>query len=490
MSVNRPARPRPWFLKSETILALLFLLTLPLINPWVRGDGVGYYAYARALLIEHSLDFTKDWLEANPTFRMGRVDEAQHIRLEQYTRTGHLDNHFTVGPAMLWAPFLVATHLAVLGFDHLGGHVRADGFSMPYIVVMAGATALYGFLGLLLSFRLARKYVEERWAFLATLGIWFASSLPVYMYFNPSWSHAHSAFAVALFLWYWDRTREARTPRQWLVLGLLGGFLIDVYYPNAVFLLVPVVESLRTVPTGWQKHGGASGETTKLLLAGALYGVAILVGLTPTLVTRAIIYGSPFSSGYVGLSKWNWTRPDLWNVLFSSDHGLLSWTPILIPASLGLIALFRRDSKVATPLLVTVLTFYYLTASYPDWDGLSSFGNRLFASVTSVFVIGLGAALDALGKRWQRRRTVTAWAYGVTAVLIAWNLGFIFQWGTHMIPVRGPISWREMARNQFTGVPVRVAGSMKNYLLRRKELMGRIEQEDIKQLESQKPPQK
>jgi len=49
---------------------------------------------------------------------------------------------------------------------------------------MALATALYGFFGLLLAFRLARQYVEERWALLATLAIWWASSLPVYMYFN------------------------------------------------------------------------------------------------------------------------------------------------------------------------------------------------------------------------------------------------------------------------------------------------------------------
>jgi hypothetical protein len=59
-------------------------------------------------------------------------------------------------------------------------------------------TAFYGFLGLLLSYSLARKYVAAHWAFLATLGIWGASSVPVYMYFNPAWSHAQSAFAVAL----------------------------------------------------------------------------------------------------------------------------------------------------------------------------------------------------------------------------------------------------------------------------------------------------
>jgi len=147
-----------------------------------------------------------------------------------------------LGPAIRWSPFLVAAHAGVLICDALGAHIPANGFSRPYVVSMTLATALYGFLALWISFQIARRYVAERWAFLATLGIWFASSLPVYMYFNPSWSHAHSAFAVALFVWYWDKTRGSRTLRQWVLLGLIAGLMMDVYYVSAVLLLLPFFE--------------------------------------------------------------------------------------------------------------------------------------------------------------------------------------------------------------------------------------------------------
>jgi hypothetical protein len=40
------AEPQIQARKYERFLFLLFLLTLPLMNPWVRGDGVGYYACA------------------------------------------------------------------------------------------------------------------------------------------------------------------------------------------------------------------------------------------------------------------------------------------------------------------------------------------------------------------------------------------------------------------------------------------------------------
>src|SRR5208283_5163673 len=155
-----------------------------------------------------------DYQAANDSFREARCDENGQPKAEYRTRTGHLDNHFTVGPAILWSPFLLTAHGGVLLTRAFGFHVAADGFSRPYRIAMAFGTCLYGFLGLLLSFWLANKYVSRIWAFLATIGIWWGSSLPVYMYFNPSWSHAHSAFAVALFLWYWDRTRPARTTSQ------------------------------------------------------------------------------------------------------------------------------------------------------------------------------------------------------------------------------------------------------------------------------------
>ncbi|MFI5073195.1 MAG: hypothetical protein ACHP8A_20170, partial [Terriglobales bacterium] len=354
--------------KYDKILILIFVLTLPLVNPWVRGDGVGYYAYARAIVVNHNLQFEPDWLRANPSFYLGRIDAPGHLRADQYTRTGHLDNHFTIGPALIWVPFLAVTHAVVLGVDHLGARIPADGFSWPYIDTMAFITALAGFFGLFLSFRLARKYFSERWAFLATLGIWFASSLLVYMYFNPSWSHAHSAFIVALFLWYWDRTRATRTLSQWLLLGLIAGLMLDVYYPNALFLLVVLVELAVTVARILRS---APSSKTREFRAPALgsfvFAAALVLAFLPTLISRSIIYGSPFSTGYTEVGVWHLTNPLLGRVLFSSDHGLFSWTPILLLASAGLLFVVRRDRVLGWAVVFSALTFYFLIATYPDW---------------------------------------------------------------------------------------------------------------------------
>jgi hypothetical protein len=463
--------------KCEKLLVLLFLVTLPFTNPWVRGDGVGYYAFARSMLIEHRLDFTKDWQSANASFRMDRVDSQGNVLPSEYTATGHLDNHFSIGPAILWSPFLVVAHVSVLVYDRLGGHVPADGFSRPYRVAMALGTAVYGFLALMISFGLARKYVAERWAFLATLGIWFASSLPVYMYFNPSWSHAHAAFTVALFVWYWNRTRPARTWLQWVILGAIGGLMLDVYYLSGAVLLLPLLESLAGYWEGTQ--GRAKEPIGRRFTGNLIFAAALVAAFSPTLVTKRIIYGSYAKSGYEHL--WIWTSPSLLKVCFSADHGLFSWTPILVAAVGGLFLLWRHDRELELSSILIFVAILYTIGCYQDWDGLSSFGNRFFISLTPIFVLGLAACFDEFERAWTNRRTVIV-SSSATAVLILWNVGLIFQWGTHLIPARGPISWRDAAYNQFAVVPVEASHTLKNYVTRRRELMDQIEQEDLKQI--------
>jgi hypothetical protein len=469
------------------------------MNPWVRGDGIGYYAFARAPLIEHSLDFDRDYRSGNASFRDARFDENGQPRSFLVTSTGHLDNHFTVGPAILWAPFLLVAHAGVLLARAFGSHVAADGFSAPYRFAMAFGTALYGFLGLLLAARVARNYVYERWAFLATIAIWWSSSLPVYMYFNPSWSHAHSAFAVALFLWYWHQSRDLRTLRQWCILAVVAGLMLNVYYANVTILVVLVVEAIRQYLTALRHAlGGAaaprerrdssfgSPSVAQLLVNHLLFCLIVVVCMSPTFISRYVIYGSAMESGYVPLGYWAWGSPFFRSVLFSSDHGLLVWTPVVILAVAGLFVFWRREPRVGAPILAAVLAFYLLIACYPDWDGISSYGNRFFVSLTAPFILGLSVLFDRAAAWFRSSRTALVVASSLVACFILWNMAFVFQWGTHLVPARGPIVWGEMIHNQFFIVPREVSGMARNYLFHRSNLMRQIEQRDIEQMD--KPP--
>jgi len=445
-------------------LIILFLLTLPFLHGEVDGDGIGYYANLRSPLIDHNLAFATDWKDPHDLDRLSfstdwkdphDVDRTLMSRVWEnpVRRPGHLPNYFTVGPAILWSPFLVSTHVVVLTLSHLGVDVIPDGKSRPYMAVMAMATALYGFAGLCLSFSIARRFVDERWAFWATVGVWFATSLPVYMYLHTSWSHALSAFATSLFLWYWLRTREARTGRQWLILGLLAGLMIEVYYLNLVFLLGPLWEAASTYLALWRDRADGLNGAGKILQLHLLGVLGALIALLPTFITRQIVFGSPFAAGPYSLRLWNWTAPAFGKVLFSESHGLLVFTPIVLLAFLGFFYLYRLNRAVGTICLSVVLAFYALVSFYPGWSSVYGFGNRYFVSLTPLFVLGLACALAFAERFWRDHRRASLRLVPLILIFVTWNLGLVYQWRTHLMPTRSAVYWDEVIYVQFRDVP-------------------------------------
>jgi hypothetical protein len=345
-------------------------------------------------------------------------------------------------------PFIAATHAVVLTLDHFGAHIPADGFSEPYLVTLAAATCLYAFAGLWMSFRLARQYTEERWAFLATIALWLASSLPAYIYVDPSWSHAHSVFVVALFLWYWNRTRDGRTASQWLILGLISGLMLEVYFPNMVVLLVVASEAAARF-----RNQKVRVSAYVNLRNYVFYGLAIVIAFAPTLIIRAILLGSPFAAGAYGNQSWNWTSPALLQILFSPSQGLLTTTPVVIPAIAGLFLLARRDAVLARGLIAAFAALCALIAVYPFWNLGPSFGNRYFISLIPAFIPGLAVLLSECARIWVNASAFARRAWAVAALLMIWNLGLVFQWGTGLMPDVGRVYWDEILYNQFRVVP-------------------------------------
>jgi len=436
----------------EKALIVLFLLTIPFIHAQVRGDGVAYYAYARSLLIDHNLQFAGDWDNPAKELLLVRLD-SRHVLQNPITKTGHLPNYWSVGPAVLWSPFLVAAHLMVLGVNRLGWHINADGRSWPYLVAMASATALYGFTGIFLAYRLARNYAEERWVFLATVGMWLGSPLPLYIYLDPSWSHAQAVFCTSLFLWYWLRTRSSRTNRQWVILGLISGLMIDVRFDSIVFLLAPLLEALPAYYAAWRSRQSDPQQLAKLPYSHFLYVMGFCVGFLPTMISRQIIFGNPLRFGMYTSQPWNWTSPAFVGVLFSTNHGLLVFTPIVVLALAGLFLLCRSAHPEGKIYAAITLAFYCLISFFPWWHTTIGLGNRYFLSLTPIFVVSLAFAFSRAVTLWGSMRAATWRLATITALLLLWNFGLMYQWSTFMMPVRTQVYWDEVLYNQFHAVP-------------------------------------
>jgi hypothetical protein len=257
-------------------------------------------------------------------------------------------------------------------------------------------------------------------------------------------------------------------------------------------LVILAIEALRQYDLVLRRNSSLPSESIlhvpELLLRHLLFAIVVLICLLPTFISRYLIYGSAFESGYIPLRNWDWFSPRFLAVLFSSNHGLLSWTPILILAIVGLFIFWRWQHHAGIPFLAAFLAFYLFICCYPDWAGISSYGNRFFVSLTSLFILGIAVFFDRATKFFPSQRAALITAVGLLGIFTFWNGGLIFQWGTHLIPARGPVSFSEIAHNQFLVVPRKVSADLQRYLFKRKALMQQIEDRDIQQQRENNPP--
>src|SRR5512145_784809 len=97
--------------KTEIVLALLLLASLPLVTPRIaESDAIQYFSYLPSLLLDRDLDFEDEYTvfyREDPEGRKG----FKETFLDLSTATGLNLNFAPVGTALLWSPFYVAAHL-------------------------------------------------------------------------------------------------------------------------------------------------------------------------------------------------------------------------------------------------------------------------------------------------------------------------------------------------------------------------------------------
>jgi hypothetical protein len=238
------------------------------------------------------------------------------------------------------------------------------------------------------------------------------------------------------------------------------------------------------------------GEAGRLLAGHALFVAVFALTLTPQFLVYQALYGQPRPSTVVS-GKLKLCSPHLFDTLVDVDpapdphqvtcgraveaiitavgrpfdpndwyfptgsdglklkplaHGALLWSPILVPALLGLAWLGRADRRLAWLLVLAVLGQVYINGAISTWHLTGSFGFRRLIEGTPIFILGLAALIDAL--RGLARRWVPILA---VSFLIYWNVGLIAQWTVVRAPgvrdLRQGLVWDGMLRYQFVEVP-------------------------------------
>lgn len=446
-----------WFRdRTELVLAGLLLGSLVLVTPRVaESDAVEYFSYLPSILFDGDVSFEDEYqyfYDEDPDGRAG----FKETFLDRSTPTGLKLNFGPMGTAVLWSPFYIATHIGMVLLDGLGVDVDADGMSQPYRTAVALASATYGALGLFLSYRLARRFAAPLVCFLAVIALWWATPVAYYMYIAPGMSHAASLFAVAVFFSLGPWVMASPTIGRWAVWGCSAGLMMMVREQDFFFAAAGVVPLYARV---------AAGDLRGAVKRAATFGAAALLVFSPQLVAYQILNGRPLPSHHIQ-AKMLWYSPHSLEVLFSPEHGLYFWSPILLLFTVGGLLFFRRDREAGIALLLGLASQIYISGSVDSWTQAGAFGARRFVGATVIFAVW-GASLFSTIEPYVRRAGLVA----ITSILIVWNVGLMMQFGLGLMN-RDRLVWSEVVHDQFTEVPPRLLSVLGRYLLARDELPG------------------
>ncbi|MCA1668629.1 MAG: glycosyltransferase family 39 protein [Thermomicrobia bacterium] len=446
--------------RGFAVLAILYLCSLPFVaHRMTASDAIEYYVYDRSLYFDHDLNFTNDYqgfYDRNPKgladFKAGFIEKRNPV--------GNAINNGPIGSALLWSPFFLAGDGVARLLHTFGSSVAADGYSQPYIWAVSLGSALYAGMALLLTYLLASAITDRRAAVWAAAVIWLGTPALFYSHLAPTYAHATSWFAAALFLTVWFRTRDGRSWRGWVALGALGGLVAMVREQDAVFLLVPVVdEALRLLPGVRHPDAVWWRDVGRTVAGGILMGTCAVLAFTPQLFVYRTLNGNFRPSSEVS-DKLHWQAPNALRVLFDPGHGLFFWTPILLLAAVGLGLLIQRNPRLGIALATGFIMTWYLNGAFQTWTTAGAFGARRFIVCSPIFAVGLAALFQRYGERTcGTRTTLRLWVPIIAMLAILWNGGLILQF-VRLDMNRQHLDWPLVLTNQFTTVPRHLVGDL------------------------------
>jgi hypothetical protein len=400
----------------------------------IRCDGLSYYAWLRSLLIDGDWSFDNEFDEHNP---LGDY-------VPEPTRRTALDRRAdssSVGPACVWGLLIVPGHLCLMALPPRLQPWLADGYSLPYQLLVGGGTLLAAVLGLGFLYGICRRYARPARAALAAAVITLGTPIVFYSGIEVSMAHGIGTAALAALVWYWLKTYGSEQPTRWLGLGVLVGVVALVRWQLVTFAILPAGEGLLACWSAWR--AGPHRVPWKPIVGLTMTALGAAAAFVPQMLAWRSVYGAWFVAPLPMAHNWLW--PSWWQVLATQDRGLFYWTPAVLLGCLGYLLFFwtrlssdagggrsaRPPAVVPLVLLCAafILQVYVLASLWGAKVYLGvAFGFRQLTESLVVLAPGMALLLESASRRWFRGFCALA------CLLILWNLLLICEYRYGLIP--------------------------------------------------------
>jgi len=350
-----------FFLCLISIYLIGFFSHAIYLKKTVYGDGIFYYSWLRSTVIDKNANFENEY---------HYFDVHQPI-----TPLRIPGNKYAVGPALLWLPNYLFIHSIVMG----------DGFTLPYQIMVGVTSVLYVCIGLLLLYRILKKFVTDSIAIFILSILSFSTNLFFYGSLDTVNSHGVSFFAVSVFLAILFQKKI-----NWFALGMSLG-LIGLMRPQDTIVGILVIPFLTPI----------FSKKIPALMTG------FLLLFFPQIVAWHTVYGFWFTSPYLfGGEGFSILTPHILEVLFNLKTGLFTYTPLLLLGFFSFFLHWKFKPKLKLFLLFIVLTQLFLISTWSTWWQGASYGCRMFIVMLPLLVVPFMEFFSSINKKIYRMNAV------------------------------------------------------------------------------------
>ncbi|HEY4086815.1 MAG TPA: hypothetical protein VGM43_12800 [Bryobacteraceae bacterium] len=402
----------------------------------VRGeDPVAYFGMAHSILVDHDFNLNNEYEHMPPDGRMWTKNQPG---------TGLPGSPWGLGYSFLEIPLLAIG----TGADAIAGN-PADGYSHWAVFFYSIGNVLITCLGLVSMYLWLQSVaafgggIDERrqpiWALVATAAIFFGTNVGYYAF--SQMSHASTFLFATLFLWTWWRVRESERARDWLALGVVGGFLSICRWQDCLYLTGPLMFDL----WGTRVLKLARGSWWRGRLP---YAAGVLIWWIPQSWQWKMIYGKYLTIPQGG-GIFSFPPQHMLQVLFSSQSGWFIWTPLTLLGVAGLLAGAVKSARTYVPWIIILTLQVAVVGSVWFWSGVQSFGARYLLSDTPLIGLGLITLINSSPAR-VRWRMVAVWG-----ACCMFTLLFAVQFRFDLVPQASQLTFSELVTDKFRLLAVR-----------------------------------
>ncbi|MEK7072174.1 MAG: hypothetical protein AAB969_01235 [Patescibacteria group bacterium] len=396
--------------KILIILSLiLFLLFLAINIPSplkIEGDGVFYYSWLRSALFDHDFNFYNE-LNYFSTYDVG---SKWILDTGFKTYIGKIPNAYAYGTGLAWLPLFALANLLSLIFN-----LPKDGYSFFYVLSVNLSSWLFGLASLVIVYINLKKIFSARISFWSSLGIYLATPWFYYQFFEPSMSHLASLFMVCLFFNFIIKFHQKEKVNLWLFSSVVF-LMVAIRWQNMLFLVtfLPFLLSSR--------------HDFKLLMKRSLSVIG------PTLVfwlTQFVLWKHLYGHYILTPQGRGFMRFDFHGlyILFSTNRGLLLWSPIVILSFCGFYFLYKKSKQLFFISISALVVQWLINGSLNDLGGGDAYGARRFIETLPF----LSLALAAFWAKVKNKQLIVA----ITTILLVWNMVLIQDYRHGQIPHHG-----------------------------------------------------